>query len=261
MRPVDTTWRTRVNTALPSRPCAEGSVLCLGAAVLSAASACGSSQANSLQGKTPDSVLNASSDAAVRFEGVHYVLQTTSDGHKQTVTGDARANAGAQSIVIGSDQTVVEVVGTTAYLRANARWPGGHHRVLASDRHARCRQMDLVPTERFAIPDGCPRGHPQQPALPTQTNPTLGRVHRREPCPDTRSSECAADFKARPARVRQRSGSPPRRPTCLWAPTPRSLRKDNKTVTEVGVFSKWGERFRVRAPSGSCPSPRLGRSN
>ncbi len=95
----------------------------------------------------PGSILSRALTTAAKFGGVHYVLRTTSGGHTQTVTGDAGTNDGAQYIVIGSDLTQVEVVGTTAFLRGNA---GGLENIFGFSPAQATKyadHLDLVPTE------------------------------------------------------------------------------------------------------------------
>lgn len=75
---------------------------------------------NALQGKSPDGVLSAALAAANKLGGVHYVLQTSTATQKETVTGDAARSEGAQYVVNGSDQMVIQLIGTSAFVRGNA---------------------------------------------------------------------------------------------------------------------------------------------
>src|SRR5665213_96365 len=97
-------------------------VVLIGAVVaLPGLAACGSSTPpNALQGKSPSAVLNTASGAATKLGAVHYVLQTTNGNQKQTVTGDATRNEGAQYVVNGTEQAVIQLVGTSAFIRGNA---------------------------------------------------------------------------------------------------------------------------------------------
>jgi hypothetical protein len=227
--------------------------LLLGAFALSAASACGGSQQNSLSGKSPGSVLSTALSAAAKFQAVHYVLQTTSNGQTQTVTGDAATSNGAQSVVLGTDQTVVVVVGATAYLRGNA---GGLQDIIGFS----STQASQEGGKWISFQKG---DAPYQTVVQGVTLNSL--LSELKPVPPLIESSPGTVSGVQVVGVRGGLQSSPRQgEATFWVATaaPNVLVSidaratsvsTGKTVTQVGVFSKWGARFRVTAPSGSVP--------
>ena len=223
----------------------------VGALVLSAASACGASAQNSLSGKTPGSVLSSALTAAVKFGGVHYVLQTTSKGQTQTVTGDAATSDGAQSVVLGSDQTVVEVVGGTAFLRGNA---GGLRDIIgltspqASQEAGKWISFQKGDSLYNAIVQGLTLS-----SLLAELRPVPPLI---ESTPGTVSGQQVVGVRG------GLQSAPGAGEATFWVATAapnvpvgidaqaKSV-STGKNITEVGVFSKWGASFRVVAPLGS----------
>jgi len=225
-------------------------VVLLGAITVSV-SACASTRANSLQGKDPDSILSQSLRTAVKFAGVHYVLRTTNGGQSQMVTGDAGTTIGAQSTVVGSDETVVEMVGTTAFLRGNA---GGLQNIIGwasgpASRYAGT-WISLRPTDSLyqTVVQGVTLS-----TLLAQLSPVSPLI---ESSPGTVAGQqvvgVRGDLRSSPGQGEATfwvATSPPNVPVGIDA----QATGKNTTVTEVGVFTKWGERFRLRAPSGAVP--------
>jgi hypothetical protein len=199
----------------------------------------------------PGAILSHALTEAVKFGGVHYLLQTTSGGRTQTVTGDAGTNDGAQSIVNGSDQTVVEMIGTTAFLRGNA---GGLENVFGfSPAQATTyagtwisfqRSDSLYPTVVQAVTLS---------SLLSQLRPVPPLV---ESSPGTVAGQQVVGVRG------DLRSSPGEGEATFWVATAApnapvgidaQATGKNKTVTQVGVFSKWGERLRVKTPLGSVP--------
>jgi hypothetical protein len=225
----------------------------LGVLVLSGASACGTSQQNSLRDKAPGSVLSTALASAVKFGGVHYVLQTTSAGQTQTVTGDAGTDNGAQSIVIGPDQTVVDVVGGSAFLRGNA---AGLQYIIgmtaAQASHAAGEWISLQKSDSLygTVVQGVTLS-----SLLAELRPVPPLI---ESTPGTVSGQQVVGVRG------GLQSAPGQGEATFWVATAspnvpvgidaqaKSV-STGKTITQVGVFSKWGARFRVPTPAGSVP--------
>jgi len=215
--------------------------LLLGATVLSSAAACGSSPGNALEGKTPQGVLSAALSAASKFGGVHYVLETSGTVQKETVTGDARTNEGIQSVVTGSDQVVVESVGSTAFLRGNA---GGLQNIIGlaaapasqyADKWISLQRSDSLyqsVVRAVTLKSMLAQLEPLAPLVESMPG-TLGGRHVigvRGELP-SHSGNGSATFWV--------STSKPTVPVGVDAQSTNG----GQTVTEIGAFSKWGERF------------------
>jgi len=234
--------------------------LLLGALLVSGVSACGSSQANSLSGEAPGSVLSTALRWALRFGGVHYVLQTTSDGQTQTVTGDASTDNGAQSIVVGSDETVVDVVGGTAFLRGNAaglQYIIGFTSTQAS--HGAGKWISFRKSDSLygTVVQGVTLS-----SLLSELRPVPPLI---ESTPGTVSGHQVVGVRG------GLQSAPGEGEATFWVATaspnvPVGIDAEaknvstGKTVTQVGVFSKWGARFRVPTPVGSVPFSSLAAS-
>ncbi len=225
--------------------------LLLGALAMSGMAACGSSASNSLSGKTPGSILSTALRSAEKFGGVHYVLQTTSGGQIQTVTGDAGTSDGAQSVVAGSDTTVVEVVGGSAFLRGNAaglQYLIGFPAALAA--HAAGKWISFRKSDSFygTVVQGVTLS-----SLLAELRPAPPLI---ESSPGTVSGHEVVGVRG------SLQSSPGEGEATFWVATASpnvpvgidaqaTNASTGKTVTQVGVFSKWGTEYRVRAPSSS----------
>jgi hypothetical protein len=91
------------------------------------ATACGSSgstvptvQVGALSGKTASQALSASSAAARKEGSAHYVLTAQQGSQSQTISGDASATEGEQSVTQGTQHIEVIYVGGVAYVQGNA---------------------------------------------------------------------------------------------------------------------------------------------
>jgi hypothetical protein len=188
---------------------------------------------------------------AVKFGGVHYVLQTTSNGQTQTVTGDAATNNGAQSVVLGPDQTVVEVVGATAFLRGNV---GGLHDIIGftSTRASQAAGKWISFQKGDSLYNTIVQGVTLS-SLLSELTPVPPLI---ESTPGTVSGQQVVGVRG------GLQGAPGEGEATFWVATAapnvpvgidaqaKSV-STGKNVTQVGVFSKWGARFRVVAPPGS----------
>ena len=223
----------------------------VGALVLLGSAACGSSNVNALEGKSPGAVLSAALQAATRLGGVHYVLQTSGTAQSQTVTGDAVTNEGAESVVTGSDQAVVELVRSTVFLRGNA---GGLQDIIGLTATMASQNagkwISFQPTDslyqsvahavtlKSVLAELTPSG--------SLAESTRGRIAGksvvgiRGALPDATNRGTATFWVATTA---------PTVPVGVDAQTTSG----GQSVLEFGVFSRWGERFQFTAPSGALP--------
>src|ERR1700722_9961793 len=226
--------------------------LSIGALALCAASACGSSQRDALAGKAPSSVLETAVNSAVKFGAVHYVLQTTNKSQKQTVTGDAGTSVGAQSIVIGPDQTVVEMVHGVAFLRGNA---GGLHDIFgltpsqASQYAGKWISVQKSDSLYQTVQQGVTLSSllAELRPVPPLIESTPGTVSGQQVVGVRGGLQTAPDAGEATFWVATTS---PNVPVGIDA---QATSTSTGTVTQVGVFSKWGERIRVTPPPVPVP--------
>lgn len=224
----------------------------VGVLALCAASACGSSQQNALSGKAPGSVLDTALSSAVKFGGVHYVLQTTSKGQKQTVTGDAGTDVGAQSIVVGPDQSVVEMVHAVAFLRGNA---AGLHEIFgltasqASQYAGKWISVQKTDSLYQTVVQGVTLSSllAELRPVPPLIESTPGTVSGQQVVGVRGGLQTAPDEGEATFWVATAS---PNAPVGIDA---QATSTTTGTVTQVGVFSKWGERIRVTPPRVAVP--------
>lgn len=224
-------------------------VVVVGAMMVTGLAACGSSTSNALEGKSPNAILSAALRAATRLGEVHYVLRTSGSSPSQTVTGDAGMNQGAEEVVSGSDTAVIQLIGTSGYIRGNA---GGLQDIigLASAQATQYagEWISLQPSDSVyksvvqsvtlagVLGDLRPRG-----SLEKSTPVTLGGrsvVGVRGSLPNATESGSATMWV---------STATPNVPVGVEAVTTSG----SQSVTEVGAFSNWGERFRFVAPLGA----------
>jgi hypothetical protein len=217
--------------------------------VLESAAACGSSSVNGLQSKSPDAVLRAALAAANKLGEVHYVLQTSTATQKETVTGDATRNEGAQYVMNGSDQIVIQLVGTLAFVRGNV---GGLQDTIGLSSTVAARYVgkwiSFRPTDslyqsvvqavtlRNVLAHVTPAGSLAESTPGKVAGHTVIGV--RGTLPNSNKVGTATVWVAT---------VPPTVPIGIEAQSTTG----GQSVTELGTFSRWGEKFLFRAPTGA----------
>jgi len=208
---------------------------------------------NALQGKSADQVLRSALSAGTRLGAVHYVLQTTKGAAQLTVTGDASASEGAQYIVSGTDQTILQLIGNTLYVRGNT---GGLQDTVGMSA-ASASQFD---GKWMAAHVGDPLFLQLAPELVlksvmahltpagTLAESTPGLVNGHEVIGVRGNAPLVAQAGSATLWV---TTAPP------TVPIGTSTQTTDKgtAVTQVGTFSRWGEHVDLKAPSGSVPFP------
>jgi hypothetical protein len=212
--------------------------------------ACGSAPQNVFKGQSPQTILSTALRVAERFGGVHYVIQTSSSGNQQeTVTGDAESNQGAQSIVVGQDEAIVKAIGTTAYVLGNQ---GGLQNIVgwgpsASSKYSG-QWVSVSPHDslyRIIVQAVLLKGMLSQ-VTPT---PPLG-----ESTTGTLAGRQVIGIGGGLSTGAKTASS------TLWVATASptipigedvQTTSNGKIVRSVGAFSKWGERFVLKAPSNT----------
>jgi len=219
----------------------------VGAIMLVGFAACGSSTANGLEAKSPGAILSAAVTAATRLGEVHYVLRTngSSRSSSQTVTGDAATNQGAEEVVIGSDEVVIQLIGTTGYIKGNS---GGLQDIIglgsAQAEQYAGQWVSLLPT------DSMYRSVVQSVTLQGVLGSVRPRGSLEKSTPVTLGGRSVVGVRGSlPNATEQGSAT-------MWVATatpnvPVGVEAQTTIGSEVGVFSKWGERFRFEAPSGA----------
>jgi hypothetical protein len=221
----------------------------VGVIALLGTAACGSSSVNALQGKNPDAVLSAALAAADKLGEVHYVLQTSTATRKETITGDAARNEGAQYVVNGSDQTVIQLVGTSAFVHGNV---GGLQNTIGLSSTLASRYagawISFQPTDSLyqsvvqavtlknVLAHLTPTGSLIESSEGTVAGHTVVGV--RGTLPNSNKIGTATVWVAT---------APPTVPIGIDA----EITTGGQTVTEVGTFTRWGEKFLFQAPSGA----------
>jgi len=223
----------------------------LGAAAILVTAACGAgTPPNALAGKTPQQVLSVAIATAERFGSVHYILQTGGSSQQQTVIGDAGARQGAQTVVMGADKVEVLLIGTGAYLRGNA---GGLKDVIglpsATATQYAGKWISVQPS------DSLYQGIARAVTLPDLLDEVKPSGRLASGGPETLGGHAVVG-------VRGGLSGATGGTTTFWvttAPPAVPIGVDAQTTSaggtasEVGAFSKWGERLRLTPPAGSVP--------
>lgn len=194
-------------------------------------------------------VLETTLSAATRLGSAHYVLRTTTpSGRAELITGDASSKEGAQYIVSGQDQTVVQLIGTTLFVKGNSAGLQDLAGLSGAQASQQAGRWLAVPAGdplygRFASSLLLP--HVLADFTPTGTLgvSTPGTVHGH-----------------RVVGVRGALGTGPGSGTAvLWASTSspsvpvggETDRGGGVAEASVAAFSSWGERVALQGPSGA----------
>jgi hypothetical protein len=231
------------------------------AVTATAMAGCGGAAAGALTGKTPRQVLGLATDAAVAAGGVHYQLSATQGSRRQTITGDAGVHEGDQERVTDTDDVLVELVGGTAYLRANA--PGLHDTFgLAASEASRYAGMwiSVSPSDSIYVPL----------AESVTLSGVIGQLLPTAPL----SEQGPTTVDGQPV-LGVRGGLPGQlQPgvsgwAVLWVDTGRpalpvafsgEATKGTQRLVATALLSRWGEKLDLSAPPGATPWSSIPRS-
>ena len=219
----------------------------VGAVLVLAFAACGSSTstASAFEANSPGAILSTAVRAATRLEEVHYVLRTSGTSTSQTVTGDAATNQGAEYVVSGSDEAVIQLIGSTAYIKGNA---GGLQDIIGLGSAQATRYagqwVSLQPT------DSMYRSVVQSVTLQGVLGNVKPRGSLEKSTPVTLGGRSVVGVRGGLADATEQGSA------TMWVATatpnvPVGVEAQTTSGSEIGVFSKWGERFRFEAPSGA----------
>lgn len=218
------------------------------------AAGCGGPSLGALAGKTPRQVLTVATAAAQSAGGVHYQLSAVQGSERQSITGDAGVNEGDQERVTGADDAVVELVGGTAYLRANASaLQDTFHLPAAQATTYAGRWISVAPSDSLYAPIS------ESVTLAAVVGQLLPTGTLREEGPTSLDGQHVVGVQgALPGQVESGvTGS-----AVFWVDTRRpdvpvaftgQASNGHQRLNDTGVFNRWGEKVALVAPSGAVP--------
>jgi hypothetical protein len=223
----------------------------LGSAVLGA---CGGSAGGALAGKSPSQILSTTLAAADAQRGVHYQLRAATASENQTIVGDAGPSQGVQQVVTGSNEVEVQLIAGTAYLMGNA---GGLQNTIGlsasvSSAYAG-RWISVAPADSLFEPITqavTTKGiFSQLKPTGTLTESAPGKIEGQQVIAVTGGLPGSVANGVTGHAILYVSTSRPDLPVAFQGTAANSKDK----VSDVGVFSRWGERLALAVPSGAVP--------